>query len=107
MPRRALTVLFVALLQAAVTVILAIIVFGSNMSRWDTGAESPPVIRAAGLAVTVLGAPLLTVVALLPNSLQPSGFPAEHLLFFANGLVWALCLDVARQYMRRRQARRE
>jgi hypothetical protein len=95
MIRRAVTVLGLALFQATLTIALTVFVFGSNMSRWDSGAETPASIHLANAVVTVLAMPALPLMNLLPKELVPSGFPWDHMVFFANGVFWAvavLCL---------------
>ena len=37
-----------------------------------------------------LGRALLTIVTRLPLTMRPSGLPGEHLVFLANGAVWAI-----------------
>lgn len=85
-----------ALGQAALTVGLTVFVFGSEMSRFDTGEPAPPGVRIASAFAGVLAWPVLPLVARLPQTLQPSGFPGEHLLFLVNGLVWAAGILVLR-----------
>lgn len=79
----------VALGQAGLTVVMTVIVFGSGMSRFDTGEPAPPGVQIASALVGVLAYLVLPILAQLPLTMQPSGFPGEHLVFLANGLVWA------------------
>ena len=98
MIRRVVTVIGLALFQAVLTIALTVFVFGSNMSRWDTGAEAPAsATNLANAVVSVLAMPALPLVKLLPKGVYPSGFPWDHMVFFANGVLWA----VAVLYLRR------
>jgi hypothetical protein len=104
---RALVVAGVAIAHALLTVALVVYVFGAGMARFDTGGEPSFVERVASTAAGVLGFPLVTAaVALFPGPRWPHGFPYDHLLFLANGLVWALGIvalwDLARRPARTR-----
>lgn len=81
-----------ACIHAALSIALLLVVFGGGMSRFDTNAPTPLLERLADKALVVLTFPLLPAVARLPVSVQPHGFPAEHLVFVANSLIWAACL---------------
>lgn len=97
MIRLVLAVLSLALFQATLTIALTVFVFGSNMSRWDIGAEAPASAGLANAVVSVLAMPTLPLMNLLPKGVYPSGFPWDHMVFFANGVLWA----VAVLYLRR------
>ncbi len=87
--RRLVLLCTIATAQAFLTIALTATVFAANMSRWDD--ESPPeawVGIADGL-LSALSLPLVPVVFRLPQSVRPSGFPGEHLVYLANGLIWA------------------
>ncbi len=102
MVRRIVLLLLLALGQALLTIALTVFTFGANMSRWDSGAPAPIGVEFAGAMCTILASPLLQVVAILPLALRPSGFPAEHLLFLANGMIWALAIVSLRGWWQRR-----
>ncbi|MGH9892448.1 MAG: hypothetical protein ACREA0_10775 [bacterium] len=105
MIRRLLPLFALALGQAALTVGLTAFVFSSEMSRFGTGTPAPPSVHIASALVGALACPVLPLVAQLPLTLQPSGFPAEHLTFLANGLVWAAGILALRRLWLRRTAR--
>jgi hypothetical protein len=102
MVRRVVSLLLLALAQTMLTIALTVFTFGSNMSRWDSGAPAPIGVEIAGAVCTVLASPLLQWVAMLPLDLRPSGFPGEHFLFLANGMIWALAIAGLRGWWRRR-----
>jgi hypothetical protein len=54
------------------------------------------------LLVLVLASPVLPLLAWLPLTLQPSGFPGEHLVFLANGVVLAAGILALRRWWLRR-----
>ena len=91
--------------QAVVTIVMTVFVFGSGMSRFDTGEPAPPGVQIANAAVGALAYPVLPLVAQLPLTMQPSGIPGEHLLFLVNGLVWAAGILVLRRWWLRRAVR--
>lgn len=90
MLRWPIVALGVAAVHAAVTIALTVVVFGSNMSRWDTDSPAPLSIVAADFALSILALPLLPLFARLPRGAIPSGFPWDHLLFLVNGLSWGI-----------------
>jgi hypothetical protein len=92
MIRRLVTVLLLALLHTTLTIALTVFVFASNMSRWDTGAEAPASVTFANTVVSVLATPALPLMNLLPTGVYPSGFPWDHMVFFANGVFWAIAV---------------
>ncbi len=94
-----------ALGQAVLTVVITVFVFGSGMSRFDTGDPAPPGVQIASALVSALAYPILPLVAQLPLTMQPSGFPGEHLVFVVNGLVWATGILALRRLWRGRAAR--
>ena len=99
MLRRVGFVLAIAAAHAILTVALTVSLFGSNMARFGTGAPPEPWAPIADAPLYVLSCPLLPLVSQLPQPLPFSGFPAEHVLFFANGLIWAIALVwLHRQY---------
>jgi hypothetical protein len=91
--------------QAALTVGMTVVVFGSEMSRFDTGDRASAGVRIASALVEVLAFPVLPLVARFPLAMQPSGFPGEHLMFVANGLVWAAGIVGLRRWWLRHTAR--
>jgi len=91
--------------QAVLTVVMTVFVFGSGMSRFDTGDPAPPGVQIASALVGLLTYPVLPLVARLPLTMQPSGFPGEHLVFLVNGLVWAAGILALRRLWLRRAAR--
>jgi hypothetical protein len=91
--------------HAVLTVGMTVIVFGSEMSRFDTGDPAPPGVHIASALVGVLAYPVIPLVAQLPLTIQPSGFPGEHLVFVANGLVWAAGILALRRWWLRRKHR--
>lgn len=101
MRRRAFVVVCIALLHVLLTMALILLVLGSEMSRWDTGAETPAVIQATGLLLTVLSAPLLPLLE--AAGVRPAGFPLDHAVFFLNGLIWGLALVALARAWRARQ----
>ena len=103
--RRLLVLLALGLGQAALTVVLTVVVFGSGMSRFETGEPEPAGVQLASVLVGILAYPLLPLVARLPLSIRPSGFPGEHLVFLANGLVWAVGILALRRWWRGRSVR--
>lgn len=103
--RHLLLLFALALGQAAVTVVMTAFVFGSGMSRFDAGDPSPRGVQIASVLVEVLAYPVLPLLAHLPLAMQPSGFPGEHLVFVANGLVWAGGILALRRWWVRRTAR--
>lgn len=103
---RHLLLLFVlALGQAVLTVAMTVFVFDSGMSPFDTGDPAPAGVQIASRLVGALACPVLPLVAQLPLRMQPSGFPVEHLVFLANGLVWAAGILALRRLWLRRTAR--
>ena len=105
MIRRLVTVLGIALLHAALTIALTVYVFGSNMSRWDTGADAPAAVNLANAVVSVLAMPAMPLMMLLPAGVYPSGFPWEHIVFLANGVIWAIAVLYLRGLWLRRRPR--
>jgi hypothetical protein len=103
--RHLLLLFALAVGQAVLTVVMTVFVFGSGMSRFGTGDPEPPGVRIAGALVGVLAYPVLPFLAQLPLTMQPSGFPGEHLVFLANGLVWAAGILALRRLWLRRTAR--
>jgi hypothetical protein len=99
--RNIVRLLMLALGQATLTIGMTIFVFGSEMSRFDTGEPAPLRVRMASALVGVLAYPVLPLVAQLPVATRPSGFPGEHLLFLLNGLVWAAGMLALRRWWRR------
>jgi hypothetical protein len=91
--------------QAVLTVVMTVVVFGSGMSRFDTGDPAPPGVQIASALVGALAYPVLPLLAQLPLTMQPSGFPGEHLVFLVNGLVWAAGILALRRLWLRRTAR--
>jgi hypothetical protein len=91
--------------QAVLTVAMTVVVFGSGMSRFGTGDPEPASVRIAGVLVGALAYPVLPLITQLPLTMQPSGFPGEHLVFLANGLVWAAGILALRRLWLRRAAR--
>jgi hypothetical protein len=71
------------------TVVVTVIVFGSGMSRFDTGDPATPGVQIASALVRVFAYPALPILAQLPLTMQPSGIPGEHRVFLVNGLVRA------------------
>jgi hypothetical protein len=104
---RYLLMLFaLALGQAVLTVALTVFVFGSGMSRFGSGDPAPAGVQIASALVGVLAYPVLPLITQLPLTIQPSGFPGEHLVFLANGLLWAAgILALRRWWWLRRTAR--
>jgi hypothetical protein len=90
---RLLPLVALALGQAVLTVGMTVFVFGSEMSRFDAGDPAPVGVHMASALVGALAYPVLPLVAKLPLTMQPSGFPGEHLVFVANGLVSSRCGD--------------
>jgi hypothetical protein len=103
--RRLLVLVLLTCLHTVVTVALLLVVFGGGMARFDAGTPAPLVERVAKVALRVLSFPVLPTVSRLPREMQPHGFPGEHLVFLANGLLWALGL-VALWTWRRNQSGR-
>jgi len=102
MIRHLLLLFALAFGQAVLTVVLTVLVFGSGMARFDTGDPAPSGVQIASVLVEVLAYPVLPLVTKLPLTMQPSGFPGEHLVFLANGLVWAAgVLTLRRLWLRR------
>jgi hypothetical protein len=100
--RHLLLLFALAVGHVVLTVVMTVFVFGSGMSRFGTGDPAPLGVRIAGALVEVLAYPVLPLVARLPLTMQPSGFPGEHLLFLANGLIWAAgILALGRWWLRR------
>ena len=93
--------------HTAVTGALLFVVFSGGMARFDTGAPTPPLERVADAALRVLSLPLLPAVARLPVAMQPQGFPGEHLVFLANGLIWAVCIVSLWTWNRKRRSAAE
>jgi len=91
--------------QAVLTGVMTVVVFGSGMSRFDTGDPAPPGVQIASALVGALAYPVLPLLAQLPLTMQPSGFPGEHLVFLVNGLVWAAGILALRRLWLRRTAR--
>jgi hypothetical protein len=91
--------------QAVLTVAMTVVVFGSGMSRFGTGDPEPASVRIAGVLVGALAYPVLPLITQLPLTMQPSGFPGEHLVFLANCLVWAAGILALRRLWLRRAAR--
>jgi hypothetical protein len=91
--------------HAALTVVMTVFVFGSGMARFDTGDPAPLGVQIAGALVGVLAYPVLPVLALLPLAMQPLGFPGEHLVFLANGVIWAAAVLALRGWWLRRAVR--
>jgi hypothetical protein len=102
---RLLPLFALALGHAVLTVGMTVIVFGSEMARFDTGDPVPPGVHVASALVGALAYPVLPLVAQLPLTLQPAGFPGEHLVFVANGLVWAAGIFALRRWWLRRKRR--
>jgi hypothetical protein len=103
---RYLLLLFaLALGQAVLTVVMTVFVFGSGMSRFGTGEPVPPGVQIASALVGALAYPVLPLFAQLPLTMQPSGFPGEHLVFLVNGLVWAAGILALRRLWLRLTAR--
>ena len=75
------------------------------MSRFDTGDPAPPGVQIASALVGALAYPIIPLFAQLPLTMQPSGFPGEHLVFLVNGLVWAAGILALRRLWLRRTAR--
>lgn len=94
-----------ALGQAVLTVAMTVLVFGSGMSRFGTGDPAPVGVQIASVLVGALAYPVLPLITQLPLTMQPSGFPGEHLVFLANGLVWAAGILALRRLWLRRTAR--
>ncbi len=105
MVRRIAWLLSLALAQAVLTIGLTVFAFGSNMSRWDSGAPAPVGVTIIGAMGTVLTSPVLQMVAMLPLALRPSEFSGEHLLFLSNGMIWVLAMFGLRGWWRRRAKR--
>ena len=104
--RHLLMLFALALGQAGLTVALTVFVFGSGMSRFGTGDPAPAGVQIASVLVGALAYPVLPLLVQLPLTMQPSGFPGEHLVFLANGLVWAAgILALRRWWCLRRTAR--
>jgi hypothetical protein len=102
--RHLLLLLALALGQAVLTVALTVFVFGSGMSRFDSGDPAPAGVQIASALVGALAYPVLPLITQLPLTMQPSGFPGEHLVFLANGLVWAAGILALRRLWLRRTA---
>jgi hypothetical protein len=77
--------------------------YGYNSLRVDEPA--PPGVHIAGALAGALAYPVLPLVAQLPLRIQPAGFPGEHLVFVANGLVWAAGILALRRWWLRRKPR--
>jgi hypothetical protein len=92
--------------QAALAIGMAVIVFGSEMSRFGSDSPTPPGIQIANAIAEALAYPLVPLFAQLPLTMQPSGLPWEHLTFLANGLIWAAAILALRRRWRRRIARK-
>jgi hypothetical protein len=105
MIHRVVTVLGLALFQATLTIALTVFVFGSNMSRWDTGAQAPASANLANAVVSVLAMPALPLMNVLPKGVYPSGFPWDHMVFFANGVLWAIAVLYLRRLWLQRHGR--
>ena len=105
MVRALLLLLALGLGQAALTVSMTVFVFGSGMSRFDTGDPEPPGVQIASALVGVLAYPVLPLLAQLPLTMQPSGFPGEHLVFVVNGLVWVAGILALRRLWKARVGR--
>jgi len=105
MIRHLLLLFALAVGQAVLTVIVTVFVFGAGMSRFDTGDPAPPGVQVASALAGALAYPLVPLVVQLPLTMQPSGFPGEHLVFLANGLVWAAGILALRRLWFRRSAR--
>jgi len=103
--RYLLLVFALALGQAVLTVALTVFVFGSGMSRFGTGDPAPASVQIASVLVGVLAYPVLPLITQLPLTMRPSGFPGEHLVFLANGLVWAAGILALRRLWLRHTAR--
>jgi hypothetical protein len=102
MGRYLLLLFALALGQAVLTVVMTVFVFGSGMSRFATGDPAPLGVQIASALVGVLAYPVLPFVTQRPLTMRPSGFPGEHLVFLANGLVWAAgILALRRLWLRR------
>ena len=104
--RRLAILVGLACIHAMLSIYLLLVVFGGGMSRFDTNADTPLIERLADWALGVLTFPLLPVVARLPLSAQPHGFPGEHLVFVANSLIWAACLLAVWTWRKNRRAAR-
>jgi hypothetical protein len=63
------------------TVVVTVIVFGSGMSRFDTGDPATPGVQIASALVRVFAYPVLPMLAQPPLTMQPSGIPGEHRVF--------------------------
>ena len=80
----------VALVHFGCTLMLVIYVFGAGMARFDDGTPASMTERIANIVVGVLASPIVNGLAdLVPRSLQPRGFPCDHLLFMLNSALWA------------------
>ena len=100
--RHLLLLFALALGHAVLTVALTVFVFGSGMSRFGTGDPAPASVQIASVLVGALAYPVLPLITRLPLTMRPSGFPGEHLVFLANGLVWAAgILALPRLWLRR------
>jgi len=92
--------------QAVPTTALRVFVFGAGRSRFGTGDGAHASVQIASVLVGALAYPVLPLITQLPLTMQPSGFPGEHLVFLANGLVWAAgILALRRWWWLRRTAR--
>jgi hypothetical protein len=92
MLRRLAVLLAIATAQAMLTIALTVSLFSSSMARFDTGAAPEASAGLVAALLHVLSFPLLPLLSLLPKPMRFSGFPVEHLLFLANGLIWAIVL---------------
>jgi hypothetical protein len=102
---RLLLVAGIAVAHTLLTIALVVYAFAAGMARFNTGGEPSLAERVAGGAAGVLGFPLVTAAfALFPGPKWPQGFPYDHLLFLANGLVWALGIVALWARWRRRPA---
>jgi len=90
--RRLGFVLLLMFAHWALSIALLLVVFGGGMARFDTNAPTPVLEHVAHMALGVLSLPLLPAIARFPVAMQPHGFPGEHIVFLANGLIWAVCL---------------
>lgn len=99
------TLLAIATAQAVLTIALTVAAFSESMARFDTGAPASAWALLAGGLLNALSFPLLPLIASIPPSIRPSGFPAEHLLFLANGLIWAVAIRWLARRLRQGNAR--
>ena len=91
-----------ALGQTVLTVAMTVFVFGSGMSRFGSGDPASRGVEIASVFATVLAYPVLPLFTQLPLTMRPSGFPGDHLVFLANGVVWAAgILALRRLWLRR------